>query len=86
MIAIIGNIEFVDNSAIVHSGFKKLNLDSEEKITTFAEKFGFDYIIPSIFKGEIIFQPKNTAKFVNPPIVPEAWTQNQLKSICSTQM
>lgn len=83
MIAIIGNIEFVDNSAIVHPGFKKLNLDSAEKIITFAEKFGFDYVIPSVYKGEIIFQPRNTAKLVKPPIIPEAWTQNQLKSICS---
>lgn len=81
MIAIIGNIEFVDNSAIIHHGFRKLNLDSEEKIITFAEKLGIDYVIPSVFKGEILFKPRNTAQFVNLPIVPEDWSKNQLKAI-----
>jgi hypothetical protein len=71
MIAIVGKIDFVEDVAFIHFPHRKF-CGTLREIIDKAESLQLDYVIPD--KKEIRFVPKNSAKLVKSPVIPDSWS------------
>jgi hypothetical protein len=81
MTAILANIEFIGNDALIHFPHRFLRNTDEEKADKMATEMNLDYIFPENSNLNIIFVPRNSATLVKSPITPDSWNRGLLNMI-----